>query len=391
VKHRNEISKTAALQWQGRLLCVMVALLSISWGVNVNAQVATASINGTVVDATGAVVPGVRITVTQTDTNFTQSTETQSGGQYTLTSLPVGPYRIVAEMNGFGRYEQKGFVLVVGQAATVQISLKVGEQAETVNVSGETPTVDATQPTLQNVVNEEVVSNLPLNGRNPATLMFTAPGVTDAADNIPANNSESTVNSAANGFGTAASAPTTNGIRPGGTYFSLDGASNVDPYTVVGGPFPNPDATQEFSVVTGSYGTQYFSAPGGAVNIVTRSGTNKIHGSIFEYLRNGAVNSRNPISPVPDILKRNQFGGAIGGPILKDRFFYFGSYQGTIIRNARAGRSVVPTQDERNGIFNISGTAFPIQLPFVNPVAAKLFDYIPLPNNGLQLLLHSSR
>lgn len=384
MKHRYGISKTAVLQRQGRLLCVLLALLSASWGAYVNAQVATASINGTVVDASGAIIPDAKITVTQTDTNFTRSTETQSGGQYTLSSLPVGPYRIVAEMKGFGRYEQKGLVLVVGQVATVQISLNVGEQTETVNVSGETPAVETTNPTLQNVVNEKVVSNLPLNGRNPATLMFTTPGVTNAAENVAASNSESTINAIATGF-SSASAPTTNGVRPGGTYFSLDGANNIDPLTVVGGPFPNPDATQEFSVVTGSYGSQYFSAPGGAVNIVTRSGTNKIHGSIFEYLRNGYVNARNYFTPTPDILKRNQFGGAIGGPILKDRLFYFGSYQGTIIRNAQAQRTIVPTLAERSGTFT-TASGGTVQLPYLDPVAAKLFSLIPLPNNGPQFL-----
>ena len=153
---------------------------------------------------------------------------------------------------------------------------------------------------------------------------------------------------------------------------------------MIGGPFPNPDATQEFGVVTGSYGARYVSAPGCAVNIVTKSGTNEIHGSVFEFLRNGYFNARNYFATTPDVLKRNQFGGAIGGPILKDRLFYFGSYQGSIIHNTSAAVTTVPTDDERNGIFTSAITGETVQIPsFLDSTVAKnALSYIPKATSG---------
>lgn len=235
-------------------------------------------------------------------------------GSFRISSIPVGPYVVRVNKDGFASYEQKGIVLTVGQVATIQVSMTVGAQTQDVVVSAEAPAVESTNSTIQSVVDENVVSNLPLNGRNPAALMYTAPGITDATLNPQGTNANSTV---AGGALSDESAPTTNGVRPGGTYFSLDGAGNIDPFNVIGGPFPNPDATQEFSVVSGSYGSRYVSAPGGAVNIVTKSGTNQIHGSVFEFLRNGFFNAENYFATTPDTLKRNQFGFAAGGPILK--------------------------------------------------------------------------
>jgi hypothetical protein len=142
---------------------------------------------------------------------------------------------------------------------------------------------------------------------------------------------------------------------PAGLSFSLDGANNTDPLSVIGGPFPNPDATAEFSVVTGTYGAQYVSAPGGAINIVSRSGTNNIHGTVFEFIRNGYFNARNAFSTQPDILKRNQFGFAVGGPILKNRLFFFGTYQATPVHNSNTLTAFPPTAEERTGNFGTLG------------------------------------
>ncbi len=274
-------------------LCVLL-LLTLPLGL---AQVSTAALNGTVQDDTGAVIPGAKITVIQTETNFTTETVSASDGSFRVPSIPVGPYTIRVSKSGFSQYEQSGIVLTVGQVATIRVPLAVGTQTQNVVVTAEAPAVTITDSTIQSVVEEQVVADLPLNGRNPAALMYTAAGITDATINPVGTNPNSTV---AGGALADESAPTTNGIRPGGTYFSLDGAGNVDPFNVIGGPFPNPDATQEFSVVTGSYGARYVSAPGGAVNIVTKSGTNQIHGSAFEYVRNGYFNAENRFAPVPD-------------------------------------------------------------------------------------------
>ncbi len=287
--------------------------------------------------------------------------------------------------DGFANWEQKGIVLTVGQVATIQVAMTVGAQTQDVVVTAEAPAVESTNNTIQTVVEENVVSNLPLNGRNPAALMYTTAGVTDATINGTGTNANTTVAPGGSVLSDE-SAPTTNGIRPGGTYFSLDGAGNVDPFTVIGGPFPNPDATQEFSVVTGSYGARYVSAPGGAVNIVTKSGTNQIHGSAFEFVRNGFFNAENRFATVPDTLKRNQFGFAAGGPILKNKLFGFGSYQQTIIRAQTLIDDyvgiVTPNENMQKGQFKSAITGDIVTVP-MSTVVQNLMKYIPPPNYTL--------
>jgi hypothetical protein len=362
---------------------VMFSALGMSFGMLGRAQVSTATLNGTVTDNTGALIPGAKVAVVQTQTNFTTETLSGPDGSFRVSSIPVGPYVIRVSKEGFSKYEQGGIVLTVGQVATIPVTLNVGAQTQNVVVTAEAPAVESTNSTIQSVVEENVVSNLPLNGRNPAGLMYTAAGITDATLNPNGTNPNSTV---AGGALPDESAPTTNGVRPGGTYFSLDGAGNVDPFNVIGGPFPNPDATQEFSVVSGSYGARYVSAPGGAVNIVTKSGTNQIHGSVFEFIRNGYFNAENYFATTPDTLKRNQFGFAAGGPILKDKLFAFGSYQQTLIRaqsliNSYVG-IVTPEENMQKGQFRSAITGQVVQVP-MSTVATNLMRYIPAPNYSL--------
>lgn len=362
-------------------------LLLLLTPVRLFAQSSTATLDGTVKDATGAVVPGAKVVVVQTETNFTSDVQTKDDGFFRFSTLPLGPYTLRVSRDGFQGYEQTGLVLTVGQSATVQVALSVGSSTQEVTVLAGTPAIDSTSSTIQTVIDEAVVEGLPLNGRNPAALVFTAPGVTDALLNPKGSNANVPVAPGASLLNE--SAPTANGVRPGGTYFSLDGATNVDPLAVVGGPFPNPDATQEFSVVTGSYGARYVSAPGGAVNIVTRSGTNAVHGSVFEFIRNGAANARNNFTTSPDTLKRNQYGFAAGGPILKNRLFIFGSYEQTAIRaqnliNVNVGL-VSPNENQQKGQFKQTATGNIVQLP-LSKVATNLLKYIPPPNfisNGL--------
>jgi hypothetical protein len=362
------------------MFSLLTTLAGTGW-----AQVSTASLNGTVQDKTGAVVPGAKVEAVQTQTNLTTETVSGQDGSFRISSIPVGPYVIRVTKDGFEAYKQEGIVLTVGQVATLQIALTVGSATQNVVVTAEAPAVESTESTIQSVVEEKVVSELPLNGRNPAALMYTAAGVTDATINPVGTNANSTVAEGGSVL-TDESAPTTNGIRPGGTYFSLDGAGNVDPFSVIGGPFPNPDATQEFSVVTGSYGARYVSAPGGAVNVVTKSGTNQIHGSAFEFIRNGFFNAENFFATAPDTLKRNQFGFAAGGPILKDKLFAFGSYQQTLIRAQTLVNSYVgvntSTENMRAGQFKSASTGNIVQLP-MSTVATNLMKYIPPPNYAL--------
>ena len=360
------------------MFSLLTTLAGTGW-----AQVSTASLNGTVQDKTGAVVPGAKIEAVQTETNLTTETVSGQDGSFRISSIPVGPYVIRVTKDGFEAYKQEGIVLTVGQVATLQITLTVGAATQNVVVTAEAPAVESTESTIQSVVEEKVVSELPLNGRNPAALMYTAAGVTDATINPVGTNANSTVAEEGSVL-TDESAPTTNGIRPGGTYFSLDGAGNVDPFSVIGGPFPNPDATQEFSVVTGSYGARYVSAPGGAVNIVTKSGTNQIHGSAFEFVRNGFFNAENYFATVPDTLKRNQFGFAAGGPILKDKLFAFGFVSANHLSGRKPLSILTSVSSLRRktcskGSSRARATGNIVQLP-VSTVAANLMKYIPPPN-----------
>jgi Carboxypeptidase regulatory-like domain len=375
------------------LLALLVTLAAAS----ARAQLSTATIEGTVQDKTGAVVPGASVVATQTETNVTAKAVTGNSGFFSLPDLPLGPYKLEVTTKGFAPFEQTGIVLTVGQVADFTVQLGVAGGVEKVMVTGEPATVEPTESTIQNVVEQAVVVELPLNGRNPANLLETTSGVNNAVLNIPTGQA-ATVNPymASDASLPGGSAPFTHGVRGGGTYFALDGASNVDPYNVVGGPFPDPDATQEFSVVTGTYGARYVSAPGGSVNIVTKSGTNAIHGDVFEFIRNGFFNAENERLAQPDTLKRNQYGATIGAPILKDRIFVFGSYQGSRINAPVIGSFILPDANERSGLFYKSCPSYPqiasgcvplqIPAPLSSSVNINLLKYIPTPTTANQTL-----
>jgi hypothetical protein len=351
-------------------------------GSRANAQMATAQISGTVHDQTGAVVPGAQVTATHSATGIATAAITNDQGFFVLPSLAVGSYSINATATGFEKYRQTGIGLTVGQQLNLRIGLKVGKADEVVTVTADAVAVDSTSPTEQSTVEEKVIQDLPLNGRNPAALTYTVAGVTDSTLNLSAANTQSGVK-AADAASPSESAPSVHGSRPGGTYFSLDGASNTDPFTVIGGPFPNPDATGEFSVVTGTYGAQYVSAPGGAINIVTKSGTNDIHGTVFEFLRNGFFNARNARNPNPDVLKRNQYGFAVGAPIIRNKLFIFSTYQSTPIHNVSTTSGVLPTAAQRTGNFGTYsiaelGQIFGSALFSLSPAIQESLQYLPV-------------
>ncbi len=370
------------------------------------AQVSTASISGVVHDSAGALVPGATVDVTQTQTNTVFHAVADSHGVFSLPSVPTGPYVMHVTASGFAKYDRENIVLTVGQVANFDVGLAVGAATETVTITTGAPLLDQTEPTLQTTVDQQTVTNLPLNGRNPGDLVFTVGGVSNTVENNGSGQLASTNQLAPAGTTIPGSiAPAVNGVRGGGTYFALDGASNVDPNTVIGGPFPNPDATQEFQVVTGTYGSRYVSAAGGSINIVSRAGANAFHGTVFEFLRNGYFNAENAILARPDILKRNQFGATLGGPILKNRLFFFASYQGTRIADQTPQVYTVPTAAERSGIFMACAAGvtctpsnqFPVNLSSLppifgpntaNPVTANFFNFkgsgqplIPLANS----------
>jgi hypothetical protein len=302
--------------------------------------------------------------------------------------MPVGTYTLSVEADGFRRSEQRGIEVRANVSVTVSASLQLGTLNESVTVEGNAELVDTRTGTLRQTVDERKIVDLPLQGRNAATLVLLAAGTVD----LGAANARGRGDAFQSSSYPGAQAIASNGARGDGVNYQLDGGSNLDHYTNINNPFPNPDALAEFSVQTNNYTAEYGRTYGAVVNIVTKSGTNKVHGSVFEFMRNGALNARNFFAPVGDKLKRNQFGASLGGPIMKDKLFFFGTYQGTQLRNLAGGNTAfVPTPAQRGGDFSAISRQLvdpDTQQPFPNnripasrihPVTQKLLPLIPLP------------
>ncbi|MBI3695392.1 MAG: TonB-dependent receptor [Acidobacteria bacterium] len=365
------------------LLAVMFLLSGI-----LSAQFTTASLGGTVRDSTGAFIPDARVTVRNTETGFVQNVATDATGSFLFSRLPVGNYELRVEKQGFTGYVQSGMQLTVDRMATQNVTLQVGAVTEQVTVQAEAELIQTRTAAAGQLVDEKRIVELPLNGRRPERLVYLAAGTIDLGRN----------NCQICGHGGVYPGEETAGVNGAGIYqvnFQLDGTSHNDTYINVSLPFPNPDSVQEFNLQASNFTAEYGNAGGGIVNIITRSGTNDIHGSAFHFLRNGRLNARQFFAPVQDALKRNQFGGSLGGPIKKDKLFYFGTFQGTRLRNTPAGIiSFVPTAAERNGDFSsllpgrqlidpVSRTAVPgniIPASRINPVSQYFLKRIPLPN-----------
>jgi hypothetical protein len=326
---------------------IAVTLLLCSASAPLFAQASTgavAQITGSVSDSTGAVVPDAQVTATQTETGSTRTAVTGVDGTYVLPNLSVGPYQLQSGRSGFKTYVQKGIVLEVNDNATVAIQLQVGATSESVAVSANASMVTTESSSVSSVIENRRVVDLPLNGRDLSQLVLlsgaavqTNYGDAISSKNYPTSHTIQVAGGEASGTGYV--------VDGGGAYNDLYGGSNL--------PLPFPDAVQEFSVQTSMIPAQYGGYPGGAVNIVTMSGTNNFHGVLFEFLRNYYVNAANYFATTVDSLKRNQFGGTIGGPIVKNKLFFFGGYQGTITRTAPPTSTFfVPTAAALNGDFS---------------------------------------
>lgn len=359
------------------------------------------SIVGTVTDPSGGVIPEATVKATNEGTSLSRAVTTNAQGYFVVTSLPPALYDVEVEAPGFVKYLQKGIRLLADQAATVNIALNVQQQNQAVTVEATPPSVNTTTSTLSQVVEERRITDLPLNGRNAATLALLVPGTIQA----PSGSSDQGV------YKTFPSAVTisANGSRANQTAFRMDGANNNDTYTNVNQPFPFPDALQEFSVQTSNYSAKYGGNAGAVVNVITKSGSNELHGDAFEFVRNAVFNARNSFASRRDQLKRNQFGGTFGGPVVfphlyngRNKTFFFFGYQGTRLRNTNNGLSTfVPTIAERGGDFsallsasnpnNPFGRAVTIADPLTNkpfannqipssrfdPSAVAFFKYLP--------------
>ena len=354
------------------------------------AQGSTAQMNGTVRDASGLGVPGAELKATQTATGATRSATSGGDGSFVFPSLPIGPYMLEVSKAGFTKYLQSGIVLQVDSNPTIDAALKVGSVTEQVVVEANAAMVETQSTGVGTVVDNQRVVEMPLNGRNATELVFLAGMATIGGTNggflNSVRNYPTVIISVAGGVANQQT-------------YSLDGANHNDAYNGLNLPLPFPDALQEFKVETSALPAQYGLHSTAAVNAVTKSGTNQIHGDLFWFLRNGDLNARDFFAASRDSLKRNQFGGTVGGPVLKDKLFYFAGYQGTIQKSdPPQSFAYVPTQAMQQGDFTTlasvacAGRAvtLPASMGFVNnrlpisqinPAALKITSYLPTPTD----------
>lgn len=346
----------------------VVLLLCASWTFTCYAQGGRGTINGTVTDQSGAVLSNAHVVIKDLDTGQLRELVSGDNGGYNAPFLPVGRFSVTADHPGFKQTTQDGITLTADQVATINLMLTVGQAQEHVEVTADRVQLDTTSATLSQVIDGTEIRELPLNGRNPATLAFLVPGGTNGA-------TSGAMQLAGQGSGlpneTGASI---NGSRMGGVYYMLDGVYNMDSYLQSANPFPNPDATQEFRVLTNNFDAQYGFAANAVVSVVTKSGTNHWHGNAFEFARNDFFNATDYFSHVKDGLSRNQFGGSVGGPVLKNKGFIFGNFQ--ITKEATTNNSsaqYVPNAKMLTGDFSdLLAGPNPVQLhdpkgvPYVN-------------------------
>ena len=301
----------------------LLFITSLVWGQGV----ATSQIDGVVRDSTGLAVSGAEIKATQTATGLVRTAVSGTDGSYVLTNLPIGPYSIEVSKEGFNKYVQSGIVLQVNTNPAIDVVLNVGSVSEQVTVQADAAMVETHSVGVGTVVDNQRVVELPLNGRNPTELVLLAGtatiGTGAAAGQALINPRTYPAISIAVAGGT--------GI---GISYQLDGAYFNDVFNGLNFPLPFPDALQEFKVETSALPAQYGFHSNATVNAVTKAGTNEFHGDAFDFLRNGDLNARDFFAVARDTLKRNQFGGTVGGPIRKDKLFFFAGYQGTIQKSS---------------------------------------------------------
>jgi len=295
------------------LLVFLAALPALS-----QVSISQAQLNGTVRDQTGSLIVKATVTLRDVDTNRVYTATSNTSGYYILANLPPGNYELTAEAPGFGKYKQTGFVLNVGQVATIDIGMKVAQASEELTVNTEAPIIEPTRTEVSQVIATQQIQSLPISGRLFTDFALLSPGVTTGRIGLQSTFTDPSVTRIS--FG---------GQRDLNNSVTVDGADNINTATGSQRATPSQEAVSEFRVVNNSFGAEYGRALGGIVNIVTKSGTNDVHGSIYEYLENNAVNARSILTqPGFDVLRQNQFGGTLGGPIRKNKTFYFLNYEG---------------------------------------------------------------
>jgi len=365
------------------MLALRVVACILLVGTALFAQLDTGNITVTVKDATGADVPGAPVVLHNQAKGIDLRTGiTNEQGSYTFALIPSGNYSLRVEKQGFKRYEQSGIYLQVNEQIAVPITLQLGELSEQVTVTGAAPLVESTSATIRETIDRVRVSELPLNGRNVLQLQILVPGSVSAGS----------LDQGANTPGYAV-----NGGIGGSNMYSLDGAEYQDSYFNAPLPFPNPDAIQEFTIQTNSYSAEFGRNRGASINAVTKSGTNDFHGGAFEFVRNDDFDARPFFSTAVPVFKRNQFGAQFGGPIRRNKTFFFAAWQGTHVRGTpTTSTAQVLSPAERTGNFSqllpktitdpLSNKPFPgniIPQSRLSPPATNFLNkFVPLPNLG---------
>ncbi len=377
------------------LVCLLAVVIA---GVSVEAQQITGSIRGTVVDPSGAVVSGATVSARQTETGLARTAVTDRAGAYVVFELPVGHYEVQVEARGFQKYIQQGITLDVNETANVPIRLAVGAETEQVQVHADAQLIESGVTSLGKTVSEREVLDLPLNGRNFTQLGLLQPGVVPLTPGL----------AEAGGSLREGQSYAVNGQRPESNNFLIDGANN---FNGVDGGFvlkPPVDAITEFRILTHNASAEFGQSLGSTTNIITRSGTNRFHGALWEFLRNDVFDATNYFAAKTEPLKQNQFGGTFGGPIRKDKTFFFTYFEGFRNRQGQTTSSTVPSVAERNGdfsalcpegftagfcnnpnhqLFNVflsqpyPNNQYPVATQ-TNPITQNLLQYIPFPNSG---------
>ena len=338
------------------LFCLIAALSPMAL-----AQVTSASLSGTITDSSGASVPDTTVAIKNTETGLSRTVSSDGQGRYTAPDLPIGAYEIQASKTGFQSAVRQGVVLTVGSAPVIDFQLNLGQVGETVNVSGSVSEVETTTAAVSSLVDQQQMRELPLNGRNFEQLILLAPG----AATYPAAGTSSLVGRSAT--------YSISGARPEGYAILLDGEDQQNWWqrgsgAAVTGTSLGIEAIAEFQTLTNTYSAE-FGGNGGVINAATKSGTNQIHGSAYDFLRNSAMDARNffdGASPPP--FRKNQFGGSVGGPIKKNKIFYFGNYEGI--------RQLLGTSTP---VFVPSASSHAAAAPNVQPIIA----LYPLPTTDL--------
>ncbi len=366
----------------------MVALWLLGAGAAQAQSVSGSQLSGTVKDSTGGALPGAMVTMTKTDTGQTRSVNSGGNGSYSFPNLPIGPYELKVSLQGFNTYMQNGIILQVGSNPVINVSLSLGALGETVNVTADAAQIETHSTAVGQVIDNQKVTELPLNGRQVTELIF----LSGLATSAPAGDLNTNKNFPTTTISVA-------GGQANGISFIMDGGTHNDPFNNLNLPTPFPDALQEFKVETSALPARYGHHAASTVNVVTKSGANKLTGTLFEFMRNKAFNEKNYFATAKDNLTRNQFGGTIGAPIIKNKMFFFGGYQGRIERsNPPETLSYVPTAAMRAGDFTTfaspacnAGRQINLGGPFVgnkvdparlNPVAVNMMKYLPVPTDA---------